>query len=65
MALKDKYASLIQFVQGNGVTKTVVQEQDGVLYVTCTAPSSAVKDQIWKMSLQKSLRSWGCRWVPS
>ena len=59
MALKDKYASLIQFVQGNGVTKTVVQEQDGVLYVTCTAPSSTVKDQIWKMyeSLDPEMRS--------
>jgi len=59
MALKDKYASLIQFVQGNGVTKTVVQEQDGVLYVTCTAPSSTVKDQIWKMyeSLDPVMRS--------
>lgn len=49
MALQEKYAQLVQFVQGNGITNATVQEQDGVLYVTCTAPSNAVKDEIWKM----------------
>lgn len=49
MALQEKYASLISFVHGNGVTNATVQEQEGVLYVTATAPSSAVKDEIWKM----------------
>jgi hypothetical protein len=49
MALQEKYASLIHYVQGNGVTNTTVHEQDGVLYVTCTAPSNAAKDEIWKL----------------
>lgn len=59
MALQDKYASLISFVQGNGVTNATVQEQEGVLYVTATAPSSEVKDQIWKMyeALDPEMRS--------
>ncbi len=49
MGLQDKYASLVSFVQGNGVTNATVQEQEGVLYITATAPSTEVKDQIWKM----------------
>lgn len=49
MALQEKYASLINFVHGNGITSATVQEQEGVLYVTATAPSGAVKDEIWKM----------------
>jgi nucleoid-associated protein YgaU len=59
MALQDKYASLISFVQGNGVTNATVQEQEGVLYVTATAPSGEVKDQIWKMyeALDPEMRS--------
>ena len=59
MALKDKYASLIQYVQGNGVTNANVQEQEGVLYITCTAPDSSTKDKIWKMyeSLDPDMRA--------
>lgn len=49
MALLEKYSSLVHYVQGNGVTNATVQEQGGVLYVTCTAPSNAVKDEIWKL----------------
>ncbi len=47
MSLQDKYAELIQQANGAGVTGLQVAEQDGVLYVTGTAPSNAVKDQIW------------------
>jgi len=49
MALQDKYASLLQYIQGNGVTDATVQEQDDVLYVTCTAPSHEAKNAIWKL----------------
>lgn len=47
MALQEKYAELIQQANSNGVTGLQVAEQNGVLYVTGTAPSSAVKDQLW------------------
>ncbi|AWO01701.1 peptidoglycan-binding protein [Chitinophaga alhagiae] len=47
MALQDKYAELVNQANGAGVTGLQVAEQNGVLYVTGTAPSSAVKDQIW------------------
>jgi nucleoid-associated protein YgaU len=49
MALQDKYADLIQFARGNGVSNLTVNEQDGVLYVTCTAPTNQVKDQLWNL----------------
>ncbi|GEP95320.1 LysM peptidoglycan-binding domain-containing protein [Chitinophaga cymbidii] len=47
MALQEKYAELIQQANSNGVTGLQVAEQNGVLYVTGTAPSTAVKDQLW------------------
>ncbi|MRG46303.1 LysM peptidoglycan-binding domain-containing protein [Chitinophaga sp. SYP-B3965] len=47
MALQDKYATLIQQATSGGVTGLQVVEQNNVLYVTGTAPSTAVKDQIW------------------
>ena len=47
MALQDKYATLIQQATSAGVTGLQVVEQNNVLYVTGTAPSSAVKDEIW------------------
>lgn len=47
MALQDKYATLIQQATSAGVTGLQVVEQNNVLYVTGTAPSTAVKDQIW------------------
>lgn len=47
MALQDKYATLIQEATSAGVTGLQVAEQNDVLYVTGTAPSTAVKDQIW------------------
>lgn len=47
MALQEKYAELIQQANSAGVTGLQVVEQNGVLYVTGTAPSGAVKDQLW------------------
>ena len=47
MALQDKYAELVQAANSGGVSGLQVAEQNGVLYVTGTAPSSAVKDQLW------------------
>ncbi len=47
MALQDKYAELVQAASNGGVTGLQVAEQNGVLYVTGTAPSSSVKDQLW------------------
>ncbi len=47
MALQDKYTELVQAANSGGVSGLQVAEQNGVLYVTGTAPSSAVKDQLW------------------
>ncbi len=49
MALQDKYAQVIQYANGNGITNLSVVEQDNVLYVTATAPSTQVKDELWKI----------------
>lgn len=49
MALQDKYADLVQFANGNGVSNLTVNEQEGVLFVTCTAPTHQVKDQLWDL----------------
>lgn len=59
MALQDKYAQLIQYANGNGITNLSVVEQDSVLYVTCTAPSNQVKDELWKTyeSIDPEMRS--------
>jgi nucleoid-associated protein YgaU len=59
MALQDKYAQLIQYASGNGVTNLSVVEQDNVLYVTCTAPSNQAKDELWKIyeSIDPEMRS--------
>jgi nucleoid-associated protein YgaU len=59
MALKDKYANLIHYASGNGITNLSVVEQDNVLYVTCTAPSNQAKDELWKIyeSIDPEMRS--------
>ena len=49
MALQDKYQELIQYASGNGITNLNVVEQEGVLYVTCTAPNNQAKDHIWNL----------------
>jgi nucleoid-associated protein YgaU len=45
--LRDKYQSLITMAEGSGVTDLNIQEQDNVLHIHGTAPSEAVKQQLW------------------
>lgn len=45
--LRDKYQSLIAMAESNGVADLKVQEQDNVLHINGTAPSEAVKQQLW------------------
>ncbi|WP_295126719.1 LysM peptidoglycan-binding domain-containing protein [uncultured Chitinophaga sp.] len=47
MALKDKYADIILQANSAGVANLQATEQEGVLYITGTAPSTAAKDQVW------------------
>ncbi len=47
MTLADKYKSLTDAALAAGVSDLAVREQDGVLYVDGTAPTGAVKDQLW------------------
>jgi nucleoid-associated protein YgaU len=59
MSLQDKYRDLISFATNSGATNLSVTEQDNVLYVTCTAPTNQVKDQIWDVyeKLDPDMRS--------
>jgi nucleoid-associated protein YgaU len=45
--LRDKYQSLITMAEGNGVADLNIQEQENVLHISGTAPSEAVKQQLW------------------
>jgi nucleoid-associated protein YgaU len=45
--LRDKYQSLIALAEGSGVKDLKIQEQDNVLHIYGTAPSEAVKQQLW------------------
>ena len=45
--LRDKYQSLIAMAEGSGVADLNIQEQDNVLHIHGTAPSEAVKQQLW------------------
>jgi uncharacterized protein YgiM (DUF1202 family) len=47
MALQDKYKQLTDAASAAGVTNLNVVEQAGVLHIDGTAPSGAVKDQLW------------------
>ena len=47
MALQEKYSELISTANSQGATNLQVREQDNVLYIDGTAPSGAVKDQLW------------------
>lgn len=49
MALQSKYQQLITAAQQAGVTDLQVREQNNVLYIDGTAPSGAVKDQLWNI----------------
>ena len=48
MAVTEKYKPLTDAASSAGVSDLQVREQDGVLYIDGTAPSGAVKDQLWK-----------------
>ena len=45
--LRDKYQSLIAMAESSGVTDLTIQEQDDVLHIHGTAPTEAVKQQLW------------------
>ncbi len=47
MSLQDKYAGVVSAAQGAGLSDLNIQEQDGILYITGGASSSAAKDAIW------------------
>jgi uncharacterized protein YgiM (DUF1202 family) len=49
MPLSDKYKELTDAAAAAGITDLAVKEQDGVLYVDGTAPTAAVKDQLWNI----------------
>lgn len=46
-SLETKYQGLKEMARASGVSDLQVREQDGVLYIDGTAPSGAVKDQLW------------------
>jgi LysM repeat protein len=47
MAVTDKYQSLIDLANQNGVSNLQIAEQDDVLYITGTTNSGDVKQQMW------------------
>lgn len=47
MALQDKYKELTDAATASGISDLLVRQQDGVLYIDGTAPTGAVKDQLW------------------
>ncbi len=47
MALTEKYQSLIDIANQNGVNNLQVAEQDGVLYVSGSTASGDVKQKMW------------------
>jgi len=49
MALQEKYKELTDAATAAGISDLQVREQDGVLYIDGTAPSGAVKDQLWEI----------------
>ncbi len=48
MAATEKYKALTDAASAAGVSDLQVREQDGVLYIDGTAPTGAVKDQLWQ-----------------
>ena len=45
--LQDKYASVIAAAQSAGITNLQTTEQDGILYISGSASTTAAKDQVW------------------
>lgn len=46
-ALQDKYAGVVAAAQGAGLSNLQVQEQDGILYISGNASTTAAKDAVW------------------
>ncbi len=49
MTVQDKYKSITDAAAAAGIADLQVRDQDGVLYIDGTAPSGAVKDQLWEI----------------
>lgn len=47
MSLQDKYAGVISAAHSAELGNLNIQEQDGILYITGDAASSASKDKVW------------------
>ncbi len=45
--LQEKYATVVSAAKSAGVTNLQVQEQDGILYVSGNASTTATKDEVW------------------
>lgn len=45
--LQDKYASVVSAAQSAGISNLQVREQDGILYISGGATSTATKDSVW------------------
>lgn len=45
--LQDKYSSVVSAAQSSGISNLNVQEQDGILYISGNATSTAAKDAVW------------------
>lgn len=45
--LQDKYAAVVSAAQGAGLSNLQISEQDGILYISGGASSSAAKDAVW------------------
>ena len=52
MTLQEKYASLVDAANMNGVANLAVRDLDGVLYIDGEAPTNEVKQQIWDVYAQ-------------
>jgi uncharacterized protein YgiM (DUF1202 family) len=47
MSVQQKYSELVNAAKQAGVNNLQVREQNNVLYIDGTAPTGAVKDQLW------------------
>ncbi len=45
--LQSKYSSVITAAQNAGVNNLQVQEQDGILYISGSVPTTTAKDEVW------------------
>ncbi len=47
MSLQNKYAGVIESANTSQISELSVREQDGILYISGNASSSAAKDAVW------------------